>query len=235
MIFAAILAGGSGVRMGACGKPKQFLTLGGKPVIAHTVERFCESPDLEKLLVLCPHDWTEHTKDIMSKHIKDSRVRVIRGGGSRNGTLLAAVEHIESNYNVTPDDIILTHDAVRPFVTRRIIDDNIKYTLKFGACDTAIPATDTIVESGDGMLIDNIPERSRMYHGQTPQSFNIKELARTVRSLTPEEEALLPDACKIYTIKGLPVYIVRGEETNIKITFPSDLKVAEALLNERDC
>ena len=73
-----------------------------------------------------------------------------------------------------------------------------------------------------------------MFQGQTPPSFNVKKLAQTVRSLTPEEEATLTDACKIFNIKGLPVYIVRGEVTNIKITYPFDLKVAETLLNERD-
>ncbi len=234
MIFAAIFAGGTGTRMGACEKPKQYLSLGNRPVIIHTTERFCESPEFEKILVLCPCEWVDYTKEIITAHLDDGRIEVICGGKTRNGTLLKALEYIEAHYGVNDDDIILTHDAVRPFVTRRIIEDNIKYTYEYGACDTAIPATDTIVESDDGLLIETIPERSRMFQGQTPQSFNVKKLAETVRALTPEEEAVLTDACKIYTIKGLPVYIVRGEVTNIKITYPFDLKVAETLLNERN-
>jgi 2-C-methyl-D-erythritol 4-phosphate cytidylyltransferase len=234
MIFGAVLAGGSGTRMGGGEKPKQYLNLGGKPVIIHTIERFCESPEFEKILVLCPQNLIDYTKEIISAHLSDVRVDVIGGGLTRNETLLKALEYIEENYGINDDDIILTHDAVRPFVTRRIIEENIKYTFEYGACDTAVPATDTIVESDGGLFIDTIPERKSMFQGQTPQSFNVKKLAQTVRSLTPEEEATLTDACKIFTIKGLPVYIVRGEVTNIKITYPFDLKVAETLLNERD-
>ena len=102
--------------------------------------------------------------------------------------------------------------------------------VKYGATDTVIAATDTIVESTDGEKISSIPDRSVMYQGQTPQSFRAAELRETYYSLTEEEKAILTDATKIYVLKGKPVYLVRGESFNIKITYPYDLEVAETLL-----
>ena len=124
----------------------------------------------------------------------------------------------------------MTHDAVRPFVTYRIIKDNIDAAKKYGACDTVVPATDTIVESQDGVIISAIPDRSKLYQGQTPQSFNALKLQQLYRSLTDGEKEILTDAAKIFVIKGEPVELVRGETYNVKITYPYDLTVAEGLL-----
>ena len=161
---------------------------------------------------------------------KTDRVEVIEGGSSRNDTVYRALCHIESNYGMDEETVIVTHDAVRPFVTHRIISENIAAARQYGACDTVIPATDTIVESRNGSEISNIPPRSQMYQGQTPQSFRAKKLKEIYESLTPAEKDSLTDACKIFVMKGEPVYLVEGEVFNIKITYPYDLKVAQTLL-----
>ena len=132
------------------------------------------------------------------------------------------------------ETVIVTHDAVRPFLTHRIIEENVDAAVKYGACDTVIPATDTIVESADGKMITSIPDRTKMFQGQTPQSFRLKELKRVLSSLTEEEKAILTDACKIFSIKNKDVYMVEGEVFNIKITYPYDLKVAHTLLKGKD-
>ena len=93
-----------------------------------------------------------------------------------------------------------------------------------------IPATDTIVESRSGDIISDIPDRAVLYQGQTPQSFNALKLRDLYRSLTKEEKAILTDAAKIFVMRELPVKLVRGENSNIKITYPYDLTVAESLL-----
>ncbi|MCL2507657.1 MAG: 2-C-methyl-D-erythritol 4-phosphate cytidylyltransferase [Oscillospiraceae bacterium] len=230
MIFAAIFAGGVGNRMGAQ-TPKQYMDLHGRPVIVHTVEKFVCADRLERILVLCPGGWIDYTAELLEKHLgRSDKITVVEGGETRNDTLLRALAWIGENYGIDGESVIVTHDAVRPLVTRRIIDDNIRCALEYGACDTAVGATDTIVQSDDGRTITAIPDRAAMFQGQTPQSFNIKKLKETVESLTPEEAATLTDACKIYAIKGLPVHIVRGEAYNIKITYPTDIKIAEALL-----
>ena len=98
------------------------------------------------------------------------------------------------------------------------------------AVDTVIPAYDTIVTSKNGEEIDSIPVRSEMYQGQTPQSFRAKTLKELYESLTEDEKEILTDACKILVLKGHDVRLVEGEVSNMKITYPYDLKVAEALL-----
>ena len=231
MIFAAILAGGTGTRMGNVEKPKQFLLLGNKPIIIHTIEKFVINHKFEEVIVLCPKTWISHTEDLISKHIPNSeKVVVIEGGKLRNDTIMNAITYIEKNHDLKDDDIIVTHDSVRPFITHRIIEENIKYGKEYGACDTVIPSTDTIVESIDGNFISNVPNRENMYQGQTPQSFVIKKLKELYQVLNEEEKEILTDACKIFSIKNEKVFLVRGEVSNIKITYPHDLKVANSIL-----
>lgn len=237
MIFGVVLAGGIGSRMGNVDKPKQYLLVGDKPILIHTLERFYIESEFEKILVLCPAEWVSHTKNLIRKYMDDSRrVVVLQGGVTRNETIMNSIRYIEENYGLSDDTIVVTHDSVRPFVTQRIIEENIKYAKKYGACDTAVAATDTIVCSEDNQVISEIPNRSKMYQGQTPQSFNALKLKNLYESLTEEEKNVLTDAAKIFVMKGEKVHIVDGEVFNIKITYPYDLRVAEALLRgEGEC
>ena len=231
MIFAAILAGGIGSRMGGTDTPKQFLTLGDKPVIIHTIEKFFINPNFDKIIVLSPQSFVNHTKNLIDEYFGNSdNIIVLEGGKTRNDTIMNSIRYIEENYDIDDDSIIVTHDSVRPFVTHRIIDENIKAAKEFGACDTVVPATDTIVESIDGEMIENIPIRDNYYQGQTPQSFKINKLSELISSLSDEETAMLTDACKIFVLKGEDVHLVTGEITNIKITYPYDLKLANTIL-----
>jgi len=235
MIFGVVLAGGIGSRMGNVDKPKQYLLVGDKPILIHTLERFYVESEFEKIIVLCPEEWVNHTKNLIRKYMDDSnRVVVLQGGDTRNETIMNSLRYIEENYGLNEDTIVVTHDSVRPFVTQRIIQENIEYAKKYGACDTAVAATDTIVCSEDNQIISEIPERSKMYQGQTPQSFNALKLKTLYESLTEEEKNLLTDAAKIFVMKGEKVHIVEGEVFNIKITYPYDLRVAEALLRGED-
>lgn len=230
-VYGVILAGGVGTRMGNVEKPKQFMELGGKPIIVHTIEKFIMHTEFCGILVLTPKQWMKHTEDLMKKYAAvDERIKVIEGGSTRNETIMNAIAYIEKQGDLDEDTIIVTHDSVRPFLTHRIIEENIHYAREYGACDTVIPATDTIVESRNHQLISAIPDRSQMYQGQTPQSFKAKHLKDIYESLTGEEKEILTDACKILVMKGENVHLVEGEESNIKITYPYDLRVAEALL-----
>ena len=232
MIYAVILAGGTGSRMGLSDMPKQFLELKGKPILNHTLEKFLPHSRFEKIIVLTPSAWLNHTEEIVRRYTgENDRVVVIEGGDTRNETIMNAIAYIEKNYGLDDDDVIVTHDSVRPFVTRRIIEENIDAALRDGACDTVIPATDTIVE-GDGEVVSSIPDRRRMYQGQTPQSFKAKALRDAYMSLSESEKAVLTDAAKILVIKGKKVRLVRGETFNIKITYPYDLKIARSLFEE---
>ena len=210
MVFGVILAGGIGSRMGNVEKPKQYLSVGGKPIILHTLEKFYVNSKFEKLIVLCPSQWINHTKNLVKKNFNDSsKIVVIEGGSTRNETIMNSIRYIEKEYGLDDDTIIVTHDSVRPFLTYRIIEDNIRYAQEYGACDTVIPASDTIVESAGHEIISNIPDRSIMYQGQTPQSFKAKKLKELYEGLTEEEKEILTDACKIFVIKGEQVQLVK--------------------------
>jgi len=234
MIYAEILAGGKGTRMGNINMPKQFLTLNSKPIIIHTIEKFILNDRFEKILVITPKEWINHSKDIIKKYIgSDERIIVVEGGKDRNESIMSGIRYIDKTFGINDDDIIVTHDSVRPFLTHRIIEENIEAALKYGAVDTVIEAIDTIIQSEDGEFISNIPVRDTMYQGQTPQSFNINKLVGYYNELTDAEKQILTDACKICAISGDKVKIVKGELFNIKVTTPYDLKVANAILQER--
>lgn len=231
MIFAAILAGGVGSRMGNSDVPKQFLNLGDKPILIHTIEKFIINSKFDKILVLTPNNFINSTIDLI-KNIEGEtdKIIVLEGGETRNDTIRNAISYIKSNFSIDDNSIIVTHDSVRPFVSHRIIEDNIKMASEFGACDTVIPATDTIVESVDGDTISSIPLRDHYYQGQTPQSFRINKLDSLYNNLSKEEIDSLTDAAKIFTLNNEDVFLVEGDVTNIKITYPYDLKLANTIL-----
>lgn len=234
MIYAEILAGGKGTRMGNVNMPKQFLLLNNKPIIIHTIEKFILNSEFEKILIITPREWINYTNDIINKFIgENGRLVVVEGGQDRNESIMNGIRYIESSYGIFNDDYIVTHDSVRPFITHRIIKDNINHVKKHNAVDTVIEAFDTIIESENGVTISNIPNRNIMYQGQTPQSFHIKTLLNYYNKLTQEQKVQLSDACKICTLFGEKVSIVKGEVFNIKITTPYDLKVANAIIQEK--
>ena len=234
MIYAAVLAGGKGTRMGNTDLPKQFLMLGEKPIIIHTIEQFMLVSEIDKIIVCCPKVWIAHMEDLLKKYIPESiDVCVVEGGETRNETIINACKFIDKNFCLKDDDVIITHDAVRPFVSTKLIKDNIAAIKSADAVDTVIEAVDTIVESKDGDVIKSIPDRKMMYQGQTPQTFKIKKLMKLYKELTNEEKEILTDACKIFVLKGSKVKMVNGDEFNMKITKLHDLKVARAILLER--
>lgn len=235
-VYAAILAGGSGTRMGNPDKPKQFWMMGERPVIVHTVEKFCMVSDFAEIIVLPPESWLNQTSDIIERYLPQfsDRITVVAGGAERNDTIMNAIKHIEATAGLADDDIIVTHDAVRPFVTFRIIEDNIAAAVKYGACDTVIPATDTIVHSTDGELITDIPVRNEYYQGQTPQSFNAVRLKALFEELADFDKAVLTDACKILVLRGEPVALVKGDVANMKLTYTNDMRIARAMIDGED-
>lgn len=231
MIYGAILAGGIGSRMNISDMPKQFLPLGDRPIIIQTLEKFLMCNRLDYIYVGVHSSWVSHMEDLLEKfNLDNDKIIITEGGADRNNTIINIIDKIEKDHGMHDDDIIVTHDSVRPFVTLRIIEDNIDAAIKYGACDTVVSAVDTIVVSEDGDVIHNIPNRKFMYQGQTPQSFKMNMLKGLYNDLTQEEKEILTDACKICVVRNTPVKLVEGEISNIKITTVSDYKMAQAML-----
>lgn len=222
MIYALIAAGGKGTRFSG-EKPKQFFPLGEKTVLETTVLKFEQVSRIEKIIVACPKEWVTYAEKLLSGMRK---VCVIAGGQTRNETVINGINFIEKNFSLTEDTLVVTHDAARPFVTHKVITENIEKAAECGAAVAAIKAVDTVIESRDGEYIRSVPERKYMYRVQTPQTFSAQKLRELFLSLSEKEKASLTDCSGIFILRGEKVAITEGDEKNIKITFKADLENA---------
>ena len=226
MVYAAILAGGSGMRMGGS-MPKQFLSVGDIPIIIRSIQVFIDSGSVDRIFVAVSEDYYDYTTELIEKYIGKKNITVVVGGKNRNGTLLNVLREIE---NISDNDVILTHDAVRPFIDKRIIDENIKAAIEYGACNTVVPAVDTILRSSDGKFIESVPVRSEIFHAQTPQSFNALKLLELYEKLNDDEMEKFTDSCSVFLAAGEKVFLVTGDRNNIKLTYPEDMERAENII-----
>lgn len=229
MVYAVILAGGSGTRMGAK-MPKQFLNICSRPVIIRSADAFIDSGMCDYVIITVPAEFTDYTRSLVNEYCPDGRIDVIQGGKNRNSSLLNALEFIKRNKPYDSDTVVLTHDAVRPFINNRIIADNIKSAREFGGCNTVVKCVDTVLVSEDGKFISSVPERKKLYNAQTPQSFNYIELLNIYEKMTDDEKENMTDACSVFLKYGKKVALVDGEQNNIKITYKSDIGRAEQII-----
>lgn len=235
MIIAGIVAGGIGSRMGQNIMPKQFLKLAGKPIVIHTVEKFLASPEIDCVVVGVHQEWLHLMQDLTDKYFpEESRIAITAGGSSRNGTIKKIAEKAKEVYGAGADAILVTHDAVRPFLSLRIIKDNVEAASLHGVCDTVFGSTDTIIQSENQEYITGVPIRKTMYQGQTPQSFRMGLFDEVYDSMTEDELEVVTDACKMFFLRGHKVYLVEGDVTNFKITYPFDLKMAATMMGETE-
>lgn len=231
MVTAAILAGGKGSRMGS-DMPKQFLHIGGIPVIIRSINAFLDAGQVDNIIVSVCSDYLGYMKELIASHIKsDKEIFLITGGSTRSETLFKIISFMKER-GISKGDVVLTHDAVRPFINERIISDNIEGARKHGACNTCVPAVDTMLISEDGNFIDSVPDRSKLFHAQTPQSFDALKLWNLMSGMDEDIMNTLTDGCSVFTFCSEPVYIVRGETYNIKITYPDDIIRAESIIEE---
>jgi 2-C-methyl-D-erythritol 4-phosphate cytidylyltransferase len=229
MIAAVVLGAGKGTRMASSTLPKQFLSLGGLPMIVQTVEKFAVIQDINRIVVVVSKPWMTHAKDLFRDKPYLQKLIFCEGGNSRQESLLNACVCLKDKFG--KDIGVISHDAARPFLSIRIIEDNIKQLKEGKACDTVLPCTDTIVESRDSDVISNIPNRNYLYQGQTPQSFICQEYIDAYDKIG--EDPSITDAAKLLLKFGKPVWLVRGEPFNIKITTDFDLAFAEFLMSSK--
>lgn len=236
MIYAGILGAGIGVRMHRQDLPKPFLMLGEKPIIIHTLEQFFVNPRIDKLIVVAPETWNVYAEDLISKYDSMGKeVEVIAGGANKTESISIIAEHIAKTSGITNEDILVTHDAIRPFVTQRIINENIDVAIQYGAANTVMTTNDTLIISNNGITLSDIPPKHRMFAEQTPQSFNLCKLKSILDLVIKQGVSLLQESelARFYLQHGKAVHLVRGEYSNMKIINPYDLEVANALLKER--
>ena len=210
MNIALILAAGSGTRMGNADKPKQFLPIYGKPLMIHTIEAFEINDDVDKIVIVTNEQYIDQVK-VWCKQYDLSKVKdVVAGGNSRQISVyngLKAVEELVSS----PDDIIVIHDAARPLISQKIINDNI------AVCK-------------DNEIISDIPNRNELYQGQTPQTFKFNIIKDAHEKALKEDIPNVTDDAKLVLSFGIDVHLVEGSAQNFKITTFDDLMMLKALL-----
>ena len=227
MIFAGIVAGGSGTRIKNADKPKQFIEIGGVPILIRTVRAFEEIGEIERIYIGINPTWYDYADKLLEEFdVSTKRVRLVTGGQDRNGTVLNILREITGIFGTNKGDILVTHDAVRPFISERIIRDNIECAQKNIACGTYIPSDDTIIRTTDSLTVSENLKRSELMRAQTPQTFEISALCECIDKLGQEKLSQLTDTCGIMTECGYPIHIVQGEPMNFKITTDHDLMIA---------
>ncbi|MBR1738752.1 MAG: 2-C-methyl-D-erythritol 4-phosphate cytidylyltransferase [Ruminococcus sp.] len=228
MVFAGIVAGGSGTRMGS-EIPKQFLSVGGEAILVRTVRVFAQMKEINAVFVGINPGWRDYAAELFDKAGLSGRAELVDGGSDRNSTVLNIVNAAVSRFGRNKGDIIVTHDAVRPFVTPEVIRVNIACAGEHPACGTYIPSEDTIVTTDDGREVSGTLDRSRLLRAQTPQTFDVDRLLSCVERIGEERAGELTDTCGIFTECGIPIRIVTGDPLNFKITTPYDLRLAELI------
>ena len=236
MVYTGILAAGIGIRMNRQDMPKPFLQLGKKPIVIHTLEQFYISPLVEKIIVVVHEFWKRYAEDLISKQDTMGKdVAVIAGGANKTASIMLLAEHIDMSWGIQDADILLAHDAVRPFITQRMIDENIEAARKYGAANTVMTTNDTIIMTQDGRTLAEVPPKNAMLAQQTPIAFNLNLLKTVFQKILDQGIALETETeiARLFVQQGYEMHLVPGEYSNMKIINPYDLEVAEALLKER--
>ena len=229
MNIALILAAGTGSRMGNADKPKQFLPIYGKPLMVHTIEVFEMNPSVDAIVISTNEEFIDDVK-VMCKQYDLSKVKaVVAGGATRQISVFNGLKGVQS-IGAKDDDIVIIHDSARPLISQKIINDNIEACKKYGAVDTVIKATDTIVKSVEGEKIDDIPLRKELYQGQTPQTFKLSIIIDAHNNATKKAIPNVTDDTKLVLLQGIDVHLVEGDKLNFKITTFDDLMMLKALL-----
>lgn len=204
--------------------PKQLHNLSGKKIYLHTLDAFLKIPIIDEIILVCNKEMIRSIKQETSH----PNVKIVEGGQTRQ----------ESSYKgllaCNPrTDIVTIHDGVRPFVSQKIILENIKMAKIYDAVDTCIDTFDTIVQTFESNFIKSIPDRKTLLRGQTPQTFNYNLILKAHNKALADNITNASDDCSLALRLGIKVYVVQGDEYNIKITNKLDLFIAEQLFRHK--
>lgn len=219
-----ILAGGIGQRFGGC-IPKQFVKISGKTVIEHTLQQIDQCDFIDSTIVVVHGDYVEYMGKLVERNAYKKNVSIISGGSTRQESSYLGIKACdEDTVN------ILFHDAIRPFVSQKILLDTIKALDVYKAVDVAIPCADTIIHVDDEDNIFDIPPRKYLMRGQTPQGFRKDVIEEAYRRYLQDGNIEVTDDCGIVKHYNLAeIHVVSGDEQNIKITYQEDLYLADKL------
>lgn len=227
--IAIVLAGGVGSRLGLS-TPKQFFKVAGKMVIEHTLDTFERNPHIDEIVVVSNPVYVSDVENIVLRNGWKKVKKILKGGKERYDSSLSAIHAYEGGEEVN----LVFHDAVRPLVSQRIIDDVCEALKTYEAIDVTVPAVDTIIEA-EGDHIASIPDRSRLQRGQTPQAFRLSVISEAYKRAFKDPDFKVTDDCGVVVkyMPEVPVHLVEGEESNMKLTYKEDTFLLDKLFQLR--
>lgn len=229
---AVLLAGGVGARVGL-DIPKQLIKIAGRTILEHTLAAFQDHDVVEEIVIMMAPGHLDAVHAILRDGAYPKVTAVLEGAETRNGTTLRALEHLGDR-----DCKVLFHDAVRPLVTPRIIGECFEALDRYDAVDVAIPSADTIIEVDEANTISAIPPRASLRRGQTPQAFRASVIKRAYELAGADPDFAATDDCGVVLryLPEVPIWVVPGDERNMKVTEPIDVYLADKLfqLTTRD-
>ena len=221
-LSAVIAGGGVGARCGG-EIPKQFQELDGIPVILRTIRKFVQHPECSAIAVVVPADWTDWMrKQVRAMEWRD-KVRVVKGGAERGDSVFAGLKALKET------DVVVIHDAARPFLTSEMITESAKRAWEYGGATTAVPVTDTLKRENEGVISGTV-RRKGLYRVQTPQGFRFKIIMKAYKISRKIGFSGTDDCVLLERFTGIKVKLVKGSNLNIKITTPEDFDIAEAII-----
>lgn len=233
---AVVLAGGTGRRIGL-DIPKQLLKIAGKTILEHTLAVFEAAEEIEDIVVLMAPGWADDARRIVDAAGLTKVTLVMEGGATRNDTSVAAIETLTARYPADSgqDRKVLFHDAVRPLLDPRVITECVGALDRYEAVDVAIASADTIIVTRthgvDGEFITDVPDRARLRRGQTPQAFRLSTIRRAYEIASRDPHFQATDDCSVVLnyLPDVPIHVVEGDDTNMKVTRPLDVFLADKL------
>ncbi len=203
--------------------PKQFHLLAGEPILIHTVRTFHHTPCIGRIVVVVPGNWQDSTLKLLDKHgLRHDSISVIEGGRRRQDSVLNGLQVLDDD-----TDIVLVHDGARPMITMDLINQCCSAAATHGAAIAAIPVKDTLKKGTQANTITCTVDRENIWQAQTPQAAKFDLLKKAYQKAGGRD---VTDEASLLEFSGIPVYLVEGSETNLKITRPEDLLLAEKML-----
>ena len=228
--IAVILSGGTGNRFGYK-LPKQFFEFSGKSILEHTLTTFNLHPSIDEIIIVSKSDYIDKVERILSSSDMSKVTHIASGGKERSDSTISALSYIKTINNDHQNTKILIHDSVRPFISHERISQCLDQLNAYDAVNLVAPCTDTIISAEDGFVSD-VLKRETLYQCQTPQGFKLSTLITAYDYLSLDSEFTATDDCSVikHFLPSVPIKIVIGDHSNIKITNPNDIYIAEAIL-----
>lgn len=223
MNFAIILSGGVGARMQTGSIPKQYLEVDGKPILIYTLEQFEKCVDVDKIIVVASCEWQNKIMDWVNKFNISKFVLFADSGKTRQHSVINGLRACVSLSDTIRDNVTI-HDAARPMVSSFLISETLTALSDNDGCMPTLPITDTVYVSSDGQQVTGLLDRKTLVAGQSPESFLLCKYWNINKDLTEQEICELTGSSEIAFRNGFNIKIIKGEESNFKLTTIRDLE-----------